>query len=115
MNITKILRYTALILGFQASAFFTFFLISAGVACILESKFSVLPLMVMMIFAVGSFILEVIKPSKGSLLMIVAGVIMSVYLLLIGGFGQIFMSLVYGMPFIIPGLFFYYSSKKLVA
>ena len=112
MNATKILRYTGLILGFQASAFFTVFLISEGGANILEGKFRVIPIMLMMILSVIGFIWAVVKPSKGSLLMIAGGVIMSVYLLLLGGFGEIKMSLIYGLPFIIPGAIFYFISKK---
>jgi len=112
MNAIKILRYTALILGFQASAFFTFFLIAEGGSDLIEGKFRVIPIMLMMILAVAGFIWAVMKPLKGGLVMITGGIIMSVYLLLLGGFGEIFMSLIYGLPFIIPGAIFYFISKK---
>lgn len=112
MNATKILRYAGLILGFQASAFFTVFLISAGGAELLDGKIQVIPIMLMMILSVSGFIWAVAKPAKGSLLMIGGGFIMSVYLLLLGGFGEIKMSLIYGLPFIIPGVIFYFSPSK---
>ncbi len=112
MKALKILRYIALILGFQASAFFTFFLIMEGGADLIAGKFRVIPIMLMMILAVSGFIWAVTKPSKGSLVMISGGVIMSVYLLLLGGFGEIKMSLIYGLPFIIPGALFYFISQK---
>jgi len=52
MNASRILHYIALILGFQASAFFLFFLISDGVADLFDGKFSVIPILIMMIFTV---------------------------------------------------------------
>jgi hypothetical protein len=112
MNIQKVLRYTGLALGFLASAFFTLFLIAEGGADLLEGKIRVIPIMLMMIMSVSGFIWAVAKPAKGSLIMIAGGVIMSVYLLLLGGFGEIKMALIYGLPFIIPGVIFYYISTK---
>jgi len=52
MNANKILHYIALILGFQASAFFLFFLISDGVADLFNGKFSVIPILILMILTV---------------------------------------------------------------
>ncbi len=112
MILIKILHYLALIFGFQASAFFTFFLIAEGGADLLEGKPNVLPIMCMMILAVGGYLWAISKPRKGSLLMITGGIIMAVYLLFLGGTSEIKMALIYGLPFIIPGLIFYFTANK---
>ena len=112
MNATKILHYLALILGFQASAFFLFFLISDGVADLFDGKFSVIPILIMMIFTVIGYIWAISKPKLGSLIMISGGVVMALYLILLGGTVGIKMALIYGLPFIIPGLIFYFVGKN---
>jgi len=112
MIATKILRYIALFLGFQASAIFIFFLIAEGGADLFAGKISVIPIMLMMFLSIGGFIWAVMKPFKGSIVMIAGGAIMSIYLLIVGGISEIMMSLIFGLPFIIPGLIFYFTSKK---
>jgi len=112
MNATRILHYIALILGFQASAFFLFFLISDGVADLFDGKFSVIPILIMMIFTVIGYIWAISKPKLGSLIMISGGVVMALYLIMLGGTIGIKMALIYGLPFIIPGLIFYFVSKR---
>jgi len=112
MNAARILHYIALILGFQASAFFLFFLISDGVADLFSGKFSVIPILIMMIFTVIGYIWAISKPKLGSLIMISGGVVMAIYLIMLGGIIGIKMALVYGLPFIIPGLIFYFVSKS---
>ena len=112
MNATKILHYIALILGFQASAFFMFFLISDGVADLFNGKYSVIPILVMMIFTVIGYIWAITKPKLGSMIMISGGVVMALYLIMLGGTVGIKMALIYGLPFIIPGLIFYFVGTK---
>jgi hypothetical protein len=112
MNATRILHYLALILGFQASAFFLFFLISDGVADIFEGKYSVIPILIMMIFTVIGYIWAISKPKLGSLIMISGGVVMALYLIMLGGIVGIKMALIYGLPFIIPGLIFYFVGGR---
>ena len=110
----KILHYTALIVGLQASAFFLFFLIAEGGAYLIDGKTSVIPIMLMMIISVGGYAWAVQKPGKGGIIMIAGGVIMAVYLLILGGIGEITLSLIYGFPFIIPGLILIYTAKTKV-
>jgi len=112
MNASRILHYIALILGFQASAFFLFFLISDGVADLFDGKFSVIPILIMMIFTVFGYIWAISKPKLGSLIMISGGAVMALYLIMLGGLVGIKMALIYGLPFIIPGLIFYFVGKN---
>lgn len=104
MKIQKILYYIALILGFQVSIFFVFFLVADGITDLAEGKFSVIPILLMMILAVSGFVWSVFKPVKGGLLMIAGGLVMAVYLLIMGGIGEWQMALIFGLPFIVPGV-----------
>lgn len=112
MNATKILHYIALILGFQASAFFLFFLISDGVGDLIDGKLSVIPILIMMIFTVIGYFWALSKPRQGSLIMISGGAVMAIYLIFLGGIVGIKMAMIYGLPFIIPGLIFYFVAKR---
>jgi hypothetical protein len=112
LSFDKILRYIAVILGFQASAFFLFFLISEGAADLIEAKFRILPLFLMMIYTVAGFVMAIIKAVRGGLIMVSGGLIMCVYLLFMGGASEYQMALIYGLPFIIPGSVFYYLGRK---
>jgi len=112
MNATKILRYVALILGFQASAFFLFFLIAETVGSLFEGKTSVIPILILMTASVGGFIWAVLKPGPGPTIMISGGLIMAIYLLFVGGIDEYKMALIYGLPFIIPGVILYFTSMS---
>ena len=112
MKAAKILHYTALLLGFQASVFFMFFLLAEGAADLIEGKVAVIPIMIIMMIAVAGFIWAVASPRKGSLLMIVSGIVLTLYLLIIAGIGEIGMGLIFGLPFIVPGILFYMAGKN---
>jgi hypothetical protein len=112
LQFTWILHYLALILGLIASVFFTFFLLADGIGDLLEAKLSVIPIMCMMIIAVLGYVWTFWKPKRGGLVMITGGIIMTVYLLLLGGFGEFKMALIFGFPFIIPGLIFYFNWRE---
>jgi hypothetical protein len=114
MNATKIVRYTALILGFQASFFFTFFLIADCIADLFSGKINVIPIVILMILSVAGYIWAVTHALKGSIMMIIGGIALAIYLLIIAGIGEFKMALIFGLPFIVPGLLFYYigADKK---
>ena len=114
MNFRKLIHYSAVILGFQVAAFFFLFLISNAIAGLVEGKFAILPLLFLMLFSVGGYILAIGKPAKGGLIMISGGILMVVYLLIVGGTDEITMALIYGLPFIIPGLLFFYPANRKV-
>lgn len=112
MTASKLLHYTALILGFQASVFFLFFLITEGGVGLMEGKTNVIPILLMMIFTVGGYVWEVFSPGKGCLIMISGGVLMAIYLVILSGMGEFEMGLIYGLPFIIPGIILYFTKKQ---
>jgi hypothetical protein len=44
--------------------------------------------------------------------MIAGGIFMMIYLLIIGGLGEFKMALIYGLPFIFPGLVLFFNRQK---
>lgn len=112
MKAVKIINYLALLLGFQASLFFTFFLLAEGAADLIEGKVAVIPIMILMMLAVAGFIWAVASPRKGSLLMMVSGIALIIYLLIVSDISEIGMGLVFGLPFLVPGIMFYLTGKN---
>jgi hypothetical protein len=108
----KLLRIIGLFLGFVPSAFFLVFLIGEGLADLIDGKLAVIPILVMMILAVSGYILAWKRQKAGGIIMISGGLVMGFYLLILGGFYDWQMAFFYSFPFILPGVFFVYSSKK---
>lgn len=112
ISFTRILYYLALILGLIVSVFFALFLIADGIGDLIEAKLRVIPILLMMIVAVLGYVWTFWKPKRGGLVMIFVGIIMAVYLLFLGGFGEFKMALIFGIPFIIPGSLFYFNWRE---
>jgi hypothetical protein len=112
LRASKILHYLALIIGFQVSLFYTFFLIADGVTNLFEGKAAVIPIMILMMISVGGYVLAISNPRKGGIVMIAGGIFMMVYLLIIGGLSEFKMALIYGLPFIFPGLVLFFNRQK---
>jgi len=106
MRIKRVFYHLALLLGFTASLFFTLFLITEGILSLFQGKFNVIPILLLMMISVLGFVWTFMNPDKGSITMIAGGIGMSIYLIIIGGFAEIGMALIFGLSFFIPGLFF---------
>ena len=80
----------------------------------MEGKAAVIPLLLIMLLSIVGFVLELAKSRAGALLMVAGGFFMLVYLVILGGMGEIKMSLIFGLPFLLPGLIFYFlrQAKK---
>lgn len=104
MKFQKVLYYIALILGLQVSLFYIFFLVADGITDLAEGKYDVIPILMMMILAAGGYVWVFFNPAKGSLVMIAGGALMAVYLFLMTGIGEWQMALIFGLPFIVPGV-----------
>lgn len=99
----SVLRLSAQLIGFQLSVFFLFFLISEGFSGFLEGKFSALFIVILMLLAILGYILSFKKHGVGAWVMIVSSIIMGIYLLLIGGFAEWKMSLIFTLPYLFIG------------
>jgi hypothetical protein len=113
LTFNKILSYVTLILGLLVSVFFSIFLIADSIGDIVEGKYRVIPIFLLMINSVAGYIWTFSKPKRGGLVMITGGIIMSIYLLFVGGFSEINMSLIFGLPFIVPGLIYFFCWKRI--
>ena len=107
LKVSKMIHFLALLLGFQVSVFFVFFLLTEAGANLIEGKAAVIPMMLLIILSAGGYVYALSKPHKGSLVMITGGVLMMVYLLILAGISEYKMALIFGMPFIVPGLILY--------
>lgn len=105
----KALRFSAQLIGFQLSAFFLFFLIGEGAAGFLEGKFKSFFLVILMLSAIGGFIFALKNPKLGAFVMISSSILMGIYLLILAEFSEWKMSVLFGLPFIIIGILFYFS------
>jgi hypothetical protein len=101
-----IIRVIALALGFLPAAFFLTFLIGEGLAELIDGKLNVLPILVMMLFAVSGYILAWKRPRNGGIIMVAGGLIMGIYLIITGGFTEWDIAVIYSFPFIVPGILF---------
>jgi hypothetical protein len=108
----KLLRIIGLFLGFIPSAFFLVFLIGEGLAGLIDGKLAVIPILIMMVVAVSGYILAWKRQKVGSIIMISGGLVMGIYLLILGSLSDWEMAFFYSFPFIIPGLLLMYSSRK---
>jgi hypothetical protein len=109
----KLLYYTTLMLGMVISAFFSVFLISNCIGAIVEGKFRVIPVLLLMSAPIAGYIWTFLKPKRGGLVMITGGFVLTVYLLFLGGFSEINMALIFGLPFIAPGFIYFFYWKRI--
>lgn len=108
----NIIRFVAQAAGFLASAFFLIFLVGEGGAGLMEGKTAVVPILILMLSATAAYVLSFKKSRIGGLIMVAGGVAMAVYLLILGGVSEIKMSLIFALPFIIPGLILFFTDSK---
>lgn len=107
ISLLEIMRWTARILGFIPSFYFVLFLTGEGLPDLLNGKTDVIPIMIMVLFSVAGYLIAWWKLRIGAVMMIFGGLVMGIYLLILGGngIGRIVAS--FSLPFIIPGCIFF--------
>lgn len=105
------LYYLAMFFGFLSSAFFMLFLIGEGLTDLFNGSAEVIPIIIMILFTVSGFIVAFKRPRQGGMIMIAGGFIMMIYLFIMGGSNAWYAALIYGLPFIIPGLMLFPGTK----
>ena len=83
-----------------------------GVSGLIEGSYNVIPMLAMMLYSIIGFFVAIRNSRKGGLLMISGGIIMAIYLFFLGGMGEYKMTMIFGLPFCIPGLIFYFSPPE---
>lgn len=74
---------------------------------LMEGKTDVIPIMLMVIFSVAGYIISWWKLRIGAVMMIFGGLVMGIYLLILGGVGMGRIVASFSIPFIIPGCIFF--------
>ena len=107
LSLLEIMRWTARVIGFIPSFYFILFLAGEGLPDLMAGKTDVIPIMLMVIFSVAGYIFSWWKLRIGAVMMIFGGLVMGIYLLILGGdgIGRIVAS--FSLPFIIPGCIFF--------
>lgn len=101
----------ALVTGIVPVLFFSFFLVSEGIAALLEGKPGIIPLLVMMLFTLFGYIWSFKSSKTGGIIMITGSIVMGVYLLFMGGMEGWKLALSFSVPFILPGILLMVSTK----
>ena len=110
-----VIKWIARKLGGLAVIFFLYVLVSKGGSQHSE-EFS-LPYNSMMLlfgFAALGYLFAWFREKEGGIVMIVAGCIMGMYMYYNGGAATIWSFTMYTLPFVIPGLMFWWVGKKAV-
>jgi uncharacterized membrane protein len=73
----------------------------------MEGKTDVLPIMIMILLSVAGYLVTWWKLRIGAVIMIFGGLVMGIYLLILGGDGIGRIAASFSLPFIIPGCIFF--------
>jgi hypothetical protein len=113
MKIKQILKWTARILGGVAILFFLSFMIGEGVPDLMKSDNGQLrSIMLLLAFATIGYIFALFREKEGGVFMMVAGFLLGADMFYYGGTKDIIAVLVYSLPFIVPGILFFFVGKK---
>ncbi len=107
-----LVHWMAIILGLFVILFFLTIIESTALSSLIfDEKWGVLPFTLMLLVPIVGYFVSLQRPKSGGLCMILGGMILVVYLLIIGSEGVGRMAFVFALPFIIPGLLFWLSQK----
>ena len=105
----KTTRWIARIMGGLSVIFFGMFFIGEGIPDLFNDKTGQLQSMMLLLgFAIMGYIFAWKREKEGGIVMSVSGVLMGLYLLYQGGFEDSVAMLVYALPFLVPGLMFWW-------
>jgi len=105
----KTTRWIARIFGGISVFFFGIFFIGEGIPDLFHDETGQLQSMMLLLgFAFIGYIFAWKREKEGGIVMSVSGVLMGLYLLYAGGMKDSFAMLVYMLPFLIPGLMFWW-------
>lgn len=110
-SLLEIMRWTARMIGFIPSFFFVLFLTGEGVPDLMEGKMNVIPIMIMVLFSVAGYLVTWWKLRIGAVIMIFGGLVMAIYLLILGGDGIGRIAASFALPFIVPACIFFFMKN----
>lgn len=111
----RYLNWLARIIGGLAVAFFGIFVLGEGIPDLREIEdFQLRSMLLLLAFASFAYFFAFFRPKEGGVAMSIAGAVMGLDMFYHGGLGDTTAALVYSLPFLVPGLIFWWvgSGKK---
>ena len=110
-----VIKWLARLLGGLAVIFFLYVLVSiAGSQNSEEFSLPYNSMMLLLGFAALGYLFAWFREKEGGIVMIVAGIIMGMYMYYNGGSANIWSFAMYTLPFVIPGLLFWWVGRKTI-
>lgn len=110
---TLAITWIARIIGGLALVFFGMFIIGEGIPDLREIVDPQLRNMLMlMAFTAFAYLFAWFKPKEGGIAMTLAGVLLGLNMLFYGGMDDFVAALIFALPFLIPGVLFWWVGRK---
>jgi hypothetical protein len=104
-SLSVFLHWFAWAISIVASLFFIFFLVTEGIPDVVKGKDpKLVPYLPFLVAAIIGCFLSLFKRKPGAITMIIAGLAIDVVLYLQGGRASFGIMVVYGLPYIFPGI-----------
>jgi len=105
----KYLNWTARVIGGMAVLFFGIFVIPEGLGALKESQdFQFRSMMLLLAFTALAYFFALFRPKEGGVAMTLAGIVMGLDVYFLSKDGGITPVLIYSLPFLVPGLLFWW-------
>lgn len=102
-------NWLARVLGGLAVAFFGIFVLGEGIPDLRDVQdFQLRSMLLLLAFSSFAYFFAWFKPKEGGIAMAIAGAVMGLNMFYHGGIGDIIAALIYSLPFLIPGLIFWW-------
>ncbi|MBN1338948.1 MAG: hypothetical protein JXA03_06475 [Bacteroidales bacterium] len=112
-NRNRTIRWLARILGLLGVAFYVrFFLLKYEGNWVDAISGDFRSFALLMLFGVAGYVFAWFRDKEGGLVMLFSGMLMGLYLFYAGPRPPSFFTLVYGLPFMVPGVLFYYIGQQ---
>ena len=109
----RYINWLARILGGLAVLFFGIFVIGEGIRELKDSQdFQFRSMLLLLAFASFAYVFAWWKPKEGGIAMAIAGAVMGLDMLYHGGMKDLAAILIYSLPFLLPGLMFWWVGRN---
>ena len=115
MKTKIVIKWLARILGGLAVIFFGMFIFGEGIPDLLTiESFQLKSMLMLLAFAAFGYFFSWFREKEGGIVMTISGLVMGMNMFYHGGIGDIEAALIYSLPFLIPGLMFWWLGREKV-
>jgi len=112
-NKKLIVRTIALIIGGLAILFFGMFIFGEGIPDLSNpGNFQLKTMLTLMAFAAFGYFFSFFKPKDGGMVLTFSGVLLGLNMFYHGGVDDMFLALIYSLPFLIPGIMLWWVGSN---